>query len=172
MVPSHFPPGKLARASFNKRLSWTRATLEGLKKVVVSSFEADTKTSLFGIDIYRHFSALYLAKGPAEFSWILGSDQWEQLAYWLNIDSYAHALTWVVLNRNEFEFCPSGVLSRRLAQSTCSYRWAKTPLFLNISSSSLREGLEERGRKAPELSWIAESIKDEVIMNYSKGENH
>ena len=151
-------------------MRWTQATFSGLPHVAVSDFEAQSKSTVFGIDIYHHF----LKQNPsAAFYWILGDDQWAQLSYWHQIDSYACGLTWIVLRRKrcadgqpEKRMSQQGVLSRRLPRSTCAYRFADSPLFEDVSSSSLRESLSEQ--RTDSLIWLRDSVRDEIQRAYQK----
>jgi len=168
IVPSKFPPGKMPTADFSDRLRWTQNTFS-LPPYEVSDLEANSSHTIFAKDIiYR----LQLQQPEAQYFWILGEDQWEQLPYWKNVDDYASRLIWIVMGRsraNKSPFKSSRLLSRRLLKSSCSYIWADIELMTEISSTAIREWIMEEGLKPQDdklKKSLPETIRDDVYLCY------
>jgi len=181
IVPSKYPPGKTAVASFEKRLSWCKRLFQGEDEgFKVSDFEKSTTTTLFGKDIYSHISAVETENQKAiSFYWILGEDQWTQLSFWKDIDSYGPQLGWIILAREKSENDKTeyGFLSRRLQTKTCSYRFAPIRNSLaEVSSTQIRKKLQSNTHSMenaePEISWIPEQIREDVFKEYQTAHEH
>jgi len=162
VVPSKFPPGKTPVASFEKRLAWTRAVFSH-DYFEVSTLEASSDQTVFAKEIY---CKLQLEDPEAQLTWILGEDQWEQLPFWNRIDEYASELFWLVMGRSEPQQRASGLLSRRLGQSSTAYFWAQNSALPEISSSHIRQLLAEGNETA--RSFLPPEIQNDVEETYQK----
>lgn len=163
VVPSHYPPGKSAFTPFQKRLDWTKSVFNSLKFCLVSDIEHKTNETIFGIDIFRILSLQF---PQAEWTWILGEDQWQQINYWRNIEQYAFKLNWLVIPRSTSQ---SKMIwkSHRFKSSSAAYRTASTAL-MSISSSEIR-ALIASNQQEMALKWIPESIRNDVLKTYKQG---
>ena len=177
VVPSHFPPQKTPLANFEQRLRWCREIFNA-KPFEVSDLEKNSSQTVFGIEI---FSRLSLQNPEALYFWILGEDQWKQLSFWKNIDSYGRQLEWIVLPRSKQNTLQSkkGILSRRLAKSSLGYQVAQIKVRDSISSSEIRLALGKKNAKSKAkdeiFQWIPKSIQTEVLETYqplTKGDLH
>jgi len=164
IVPSKFPPGKEPGAAFEKRLEWTAEVFGQDSELVISDLEGKSQTTVFGRDIFNQLSLL---EPSAHFFWILGEDQLQRLSFWKEIDSYASKLVWLVTPRSAGHY-PSGLLSKRLGQSTCSYYWTKMAPMLEVASHTIRESLIAEGESSPQIQWIPEMIRKDVLETYSR----
>ena len=164
VVPSKFPPGKEPGATFEKRLEWTAEVFGQNPDLVISDLEGKSQTTVFGREIFNQLSLL---EPSAQFFWILGEDQLQRLSFWKEIDSYAAKLIWLVTPRSSGHY-PSGLSSKRLGQSTCSYYWTKMAPMLEVASHTIRESLIAEGEKSPQIQWIPEMIRKDVLETYSK----
>lgn len=167
VVPSHFPPGKSAKAAYEKRLDWAKQVFKG-ETFEISSLEKSANQTVFGKEIFYKLSA---ASSETKFYWILGEDQWQQLKFWKEIDQYAGDLEWIVLVRDSKETQPSGILSKRLNRVSCAYEVAAVKPMAEISSTRIRKCIEEGALKSNELKWIPSEIKDDVIRVYKSKED-
>jgi nicotinate (nicotinamide) nucleotide adenylyltransferase len=164
VVPSQYPPGKTSHAPYEKRLAWAKACFKN-SPVEVSSFEKGSSHTIFAKDIFYHYSAEY---PTAEFFWILGEDQWEQIPYWKEAATYAQSLQWIVLPRNVKHYLQSGLLSRRLGNQSCIYLWAQVRALPAISSTKIRKCIEENKIKSKQLNWVPRNIRKDVIATYQR----
>lgn len=176
-MPSHFPPQKTPLASFEQRLRWCREIFSS-SPFEVSDLEKNSNQTVFGIEI---FSQLSLKNPKANYFWILGEDQWQQLSFWKNIDAYGRKLEWIVLPREKATPLQRnwGVLSRRLAKTSTAYEVADVKMRDSISSTEIRLALGKKNAKSNDqneiFQWIPESIKTEVLETYQplmKGDLH
>lgn len=136
VIPSKFPPGKEATAPFETRLAWVKDCFKepGFE---VLEWEAPATQSVFAKEIVEKFQRKYR---NSRLFWILGEDQFSQLEFWQQIDSYAGSLEWFVLPRgSSTEARAAGILSKRLLASSCSYEWALNTARLELSSTEIRE---------------------------------
>jgi nicotinate-nucleotide adenylyltransferase len=159
IVPSKFPPGKEPVASYEKRLEWAAGIFGGNTNLIVSALEQSSQMTVFGKEIFNRISLL---EPEAEIHWILGEDQLDKLAYWKDIDSYGFRISWLVTPRK------SGLLSKRLLQSSCSYCWTKMSPMLEVASHTIRESLVQEGAKSPQIQWIPDMIRQDVLETYAK----
>lgn len=163
MVPSKYPPGKSSTADYEKRLEWTRQIFNQLP-FQVSDFEKKSSQTIFARDIFYHLS---LQAPEAEYFWVLGEDQWEQLQFWKQIEDYARHLHWVVMTRTEAKnISLNKQLSRRLKKTTACYSRAPLEPKPQISSTKIRESVGSQKKDAEVLSWIPEKIRKDVIATY------
>lgn len=160
VIPSHFPPGKIAVAPYEKRLEWTQKVFSE-PPFEVSKFEEKASHTLFARDIFYHYATFY---PHSKFYWVLGEDQWAQLAYWKEIDEYAQYLEWIVMKRTEAKSSKAGLLSRRLLKSTCAWRSFDELAMPEVSSSEIRASLTDASKES--LQWVPESIRNDVVKTY------
>jgi len=146
------------------RMRWTEETFKKKSNIELSDLEASSTQTVFAKEI---FSKLAVDSPNADFYWILGEDQLDQLSFWKDIDTYAQNLHWVVFPRSENRAKP-GLMSKRLMRSSAAYSWTKTRPMVDVSSHRLREQLAAH-QKPAELEWIAPAIQKEVCETYQKG---
>ena len=164
IVPSKFPPGKEPVASYEKRLEWAAGIFGGNTNLIVSALEQSSQTTVFGKEIFNRISLL---EPEGQIHWILGEDQLDKLAYWKDVDSYGFQITWLVTPRKLGEHS-EGILSKRLLQSSCSYCWTKMSPMLEVASHTIRESLVQEGAKSPQIQWIPDMIRQDVLETYAK----
>lgn len=154
---------KIPVAPYETRLQWIQQLFKD-DIFSISDFEKDSSQTIFASQIFAH---LRLEEPEADYVWILGEDQFDQLAYWKNINEYADKLSWLVMPRRS-ESRKAGIFSKRLLASSCSYEWA---YFLSdrsvISSSEIRSQLSESNKKDIE-DWVPSEIREDVYEIYSK----
>jgi len=161
VIPSKFPPGKSPVADYATRLQWARKCFFQ-HNIEVLDFEGPQNQTVFAADIVKNIAGEF---PNAEITWILGQDQWKQLSYWKDIDSYAMDVHWLVMPRSEESVDDSGVLSRRLLGSTCSYHWAKVSRYPALSSSEVRDHCR-KNQKDSVKAVVPPEILSEVITYY------
>lgn len=170
IVPSKYPPGKTPVAPYEKRLEWCRTLFGSLPKIEVSELEANSSQTVFGKQIFSHLGLKYPS---AQYYWILGEDQLDQLPYWNEVDSYGSELIWIALPRDG-SLKRRGLMSRRLSQSSVAYLWTSSKPMVDVSSHRIREALQAnltKASKSNELEWIPKEIRTNVIETYQlKGE--
>jgi len=168
VVPSKYPPGKIPVAPFDKRLEWVKTIFAAMPGIEISDMEGSSSSTVFGKQI---FAQLGLKFPSAQYFWLLGEDQFDQLNFWKDIDTYAESLLWIVMPRDRHNK-PSGVLSKRLSASSAAYFWTSSDPMVEIASHRIREALQiKKSKKTAELEWIPEEIRDNVVQTYQpKGE--
>jgi nicotinate-nucleotide adenylyltransferase len=166
VIPSKYPPGKSPSADYETRFEWAQKVFKAPWAEVLP-LERGSSQTLFGIDLVAHLQSV---NPSAQFSWILGEDQWDSLQYWKRIDEYAFDLQWVVVGRGGSQMKPRGILSRRLNQSSCAYYWLTheevDSELDKVASSDLRSAADRQNQSELREDWIPPEIREEVKVYY------
>ena len=93
-------------ASDTDRLQMLELALGGDSFISVDTFETDRKGMSFSIDTVAHFRSLY---PEATLFWIIGADQYEQLAKWHQIEKLAQLVTFLVFARPGYVLGPQSI---------------------------------------------------------------
>ncbi|MGF1678770.1 MAG: nicotinate (nicotinamide) nucleotide adenylyltransferase [Candidatus Methylacidiphilales bacterium] len=131
-------------ATADDRLGMLSAVLRTEPWAEVSEVELQRKGVSYSIDTVDYFKA---TQSPAQFFWIMGSDQWELLDQWKHTDRLQQEVEFIVYPRPNPPQSRSGV------------KMHFVDLRMDLSSSSIRmrvaSGLPIRHAVPPEVeSWI------------------
>ncbi len=142
--------------SYDHRLKMAQLGLYELKdQVVFDEFEHHQATPSYTVDLIRHLQQVYPGY---EITYLLGSDSFETINQWKDIDQYFHDIHWLVAGRSsdiQFE-----------AQANVSLLIA--PL-MNISSSKIRQGVTLVDMNPQALNYLNEYglYAQERVLSYT-----
>lgn len=128
LVPCKQSPHKNAapQATDAQRLEMCRLATQHLSLVKVNDYEIKKNTPSYSWMTVRHLQEEYPG---CEFTWILGSDQWDKLDSWSRFDELRHQLRFLVVERQSSVTPKEGVVHSVLEFNT------------PISSTQIREEL-------------------------------
>jgi nicotinate-nucleotide adenylyltransferase len=146
VVPTYLNPFKVrSHASSDLRKKWLEQLFGNCKKITILPFESDLKRQVPTIETVLHVKKMY---PDSKLYLIVGSDSYATLPQWTQYDELVEHVEVVVASRNGFEY-PKDLKI--------------LPINVNISSSKLREHLDE--------TFIPKRIRLEVKEHYSKESN-
>ncbi|MDD2383919.1 MAG: nicotinate (nicotinamide) nucleotide adenylyltransferase [Sulfurospirillaceae bacterium] len=146
VVPTYLNPFKeSSRAPSDLRKKWLEQLFGNCKKITILPFESDLKRQVPTIETILHVKHTY---PHTKLYLIVGSDSYATLPQWTRYEELITHVEIVVASRNGFEY-PKDLKI--------------LPINVNISSSKLRENLDE--------IFIPKRIRQEVKEYYSKESN-
>ncbi|NNE91710.1 MAG: nicotinate (nicotinamide) nucleotide adenylyltransferase [Verrucomicrobiales bacterium] len=146
---SPFKSGQATRANAEERFEMIENALAarewGESRATVSRFEIDRPPPSYSWETAAQFSDL---ESDADWHWIVGTDQWEEIERWANPDILRELLTFIVVTRDGDEI-----------EERDGWRHIPVPFEHPASATAIREG---RGK--PE--WIPEPNREMVARIY------
>ncbi len=143
IAPTYLNPFKQnSHAPSSLRLEWLRKLFKDEKRVEVLDFEVRQNRAVPTIETVRYLLANY---DISKLYLIIGADNVEKLHLWSEFKSLKKEVEFVIATRD-------GIITPKELK--------KININANISSSKLREHLN--------LSYIPDSIKDEVLAYYTR----